>query len=237
MRLTLAPLLFSEPDLLLLDEPTNYLDLEGALWFQDYLARYPHTVVLISHDRDLLDSSVSFILHFDQKKRKLYRGGFSKFARQGREQLVVEQKARKRQEAERAHITAFVERFRATASKARQAQSRIKALARMEPLAAHVEDAPAAISIRGPEKLLSPPIIVLDEVSVGYEPGKPVLRGLDLRLDEDDRIAVLGPNGNGKSTFAKLLSERLQPQSRKIVRTSKLPLAYPAQHHPRELQA
>jgi ATP-binding cassette subfamily F protein 3 len=237
MRVALAALLFSEPDLLLLDEPTNYLDLEGALWFQDYLARYPHTVVLISHDRDLLDSSVSFILHFDQKKLKLYRGGFSQFDRQRREQLVVEQKARKRQEAERAHITAFVERFRATASKARQAQSRIKALARMEPLAAQVEDAPAAISIRAPEKLLSPPIIVLDEVSVGYEPGKPVLRHLDLRLDEDDRIALLGPNGNGKSTFAKLLADRLQPQSGKIVRASKLQIAYLAQHQLDELHA
>jgi len=237
MRVALAALLFSEPDLLLLDEPTNYLDLEGALWFQDYLARYPHTVVLISHDRDLLDSSVSFILHFDQKKLKLYRGGFSQFDRQRREQLVVEQKARKRQEAERAHITAFVERFRAKASKARQAQSRIKALARMEPLAEQVQDAPAAISIRAPEKLLSPPIIVLDEVSVGYAPGKPVLRGLDLRLDEDDRIALLGPNGNGKSTFAKLLAERLAPEAGKIVRAPKLRIAYLAQHQLDELHA
>jgi ATP-binding cassette, subfamily F, member 3 len=237
MRVALAALLFSEPDLLLLDEPTNYLDLEGALWFQDYLARYPHTVVLISHDRDLLDSSVSFILHFDQRKLKLYRGGFSQFDRQRREQLVVEQKARKRQEAERAHITAFVERFRAKASKARQAQSRIKALARMEPLAAQVQDAPAAISIRAPEKMLSPPIIVLDHVAVGYEPGKPVLRHLDLRLDEDDRIALLGPNGNGKSTFAKLLSDRLQAESGKIVRAPKLKIAYLAQHQLDELHA
>jgi ATP-binding cassette subfamily F protein 3 len=237
MRVALAALLFSEPDLLLLDEPTNYLDLEGALWFQDYLAKYPHTVVLISHDRDLLDSSVDFILHFDQRKLKLYRGGFSQFDRQRREQLVVEQKARKRQEAERAHLTAFVDRFRATASKARQAQSRIKALAKMEPLATQVEDAPAAISIRAPEKLLSPPIIVLDDVSVGYEPGKPILRNLDLRIDEDDRIALLGPNGNGKSTFSKLLAERLQPQSGKLVRASKLEIAYLAQHQLDELHA
>ncbi|HLL28173.1 MAG TPA: ABC-F family ATP-binding cassette domain-containing protein [Xanthobacteraceae bacterium] len=237
MRVALAALLFSEPDLLLLDEPTNYLDLEGTLWFQDYLARYPHTVLLISHDRDLLDTSVSFILHLDQKKLKLYRGGFTQFDRQRREQLVVEQKARKRQEAERAHMVAFVERFRAKASKARQAQSRIKALARMEPLADQVEEARAAISIRPPEKLLSPPIIVLDEVSVGYAPGKPVLRGLDLRIDEDDRIALLGPNGNGKSTFAKLLSERLAPEAGKIVRASKLQIAYLAQHQLDELHA
>lgn len=237
MRVALAALLFSEPDLLLLDEPTNYLDLEGTLWFQDYLAKYPHTVILVSHDRDLLDTSVSFILHLDQKKLKLYRGGFSQFDRQRREQLVVEQKARKRQEAERAHLTAFVDRFRATASKARQAQSRIKALAKMEPLAAQVEDARAAISIRAPEKLLSPPIIVLDEVSVGYEPGKPILRKLDLRLDENDRIALIGPNGNGKSTFSKLLADRLKPQSGDLVRASKLEIAYLAQHQLDELHA
>jgi ATP-binding cassette subfamily F protein 3 len=237
MRVALAALLFSEPDLLLLDEPTNYLDLEGTLWFQDYLAKYPHTVILISHDRDLLDNSVDFILHFDQRKLKLYRGGFSQFDRQRREQLVVEQKARKRQEAERAHMMAFVERFRAKASKARQAQSRLKALAKMEPLAALVEEAPAAISIRAPEKLLSPPIIVLDEVSVGYEPGKPILKKLDLRLDEDDRIALLGPNGNGKSTFAKLLSDRLKPETGNLVRASKLEIAYLAQHQLDELHA
>jgi ATP-binding cassette subfamily F protein 3 len=237
MRVALAALLFSEPDLLLLDEPTNYLDLEGTLWFQDYIAKYPHTVILISHDRDLLDTSVDFILHLDQRKLKLYRGGFSQFDRQRREQLVVEQKARKRQEAERAHMMAFVERFRAKASKARQAQSRIKALAKMEPLTAQVEEARAAISIRSPEKLLSPPIIVLDEVSVGYEPEKPILRKLDLRIDEDDRIALLGPNGNGKSTFSKLLADRLKPQTGELVRASKLEIAYLAQHQLDELHA
>jgi ATP-binding cassette subfamily F protein 3 len=237
MRVALAALLFSEPDLLLLDEPTNYLDLEGTLWFQDYLAKYPHTVLLISHDRDLLDTSVDFILHFDQKKLKLYRGGFSQFDRQRREQLAVEQKARKRQEAERAHMTAFVERFRAKASKARQAQSRIKALAKMEPLTAQVEEARAAISIRSPERLLSPPIIVLDEVSVGYEPRKPILKKLDLRIDEDDRIALLGPNCNGKSTFSKLLADRLKPQTGELVRAAKLEIAYLAQHQLDELHA
>jgi ATP-binding cassette subfamily F protein 3 len=237
MRVALAALLFSEPDLLLLDEPTNYLDLEGTLWFQDYIAKYPHTVILISHDRDLLDTSVDFILHLDQRKLKLYRGGFSQFDRQRREQLVVEQKARKRQEAERAHMMAFVERFRAKASKARQAQSRIKALAKMEPLTAQVEEARAAISIRSPERLLSPPIIVLDEVSVGYEPEKPILRKLDLRIDEDDRIALLGPNGNGKSTFSKLLADRLKPQTGELVRAAKLEIAYLAQHQLDELHA
>jgi ATP-binding cassette subfamily F protein 3 len=237
MRVALAALLFYEPDLLLLDEPTNYLDLEGTLWVQDYLARYPHTVLIVSHDRDLLDTSVSYILHFDQKKLKLYRGGFSLFDRQRRERLILDEKARKRQEAQRAHLTAFVDRFRAKASKARQAQSRIKALAKMEPLAEEVAEERAAISIRAPKKLLSPPIIVLDGVSVGYTPQKPILQNLNLRIDDDDRIALLGPNGNGKSTFAKLLAERLKPQTGKMIRASKLQVAYLAQHQLDELHA
>ena len=237
MRVALAALLFYEPDILLLDEPTNYLDLEGTLWVQDYLSRYPHTVLIVSHDRDLLETSVNFILHFDQTKLKFYRGAFSQFDRQRRERLVLDEKARKRQEAQRAHLTAFVDRFRAKASKARQAQSRIKALAKMEPLAQEVAEARAAISIRSPEKMLSPPIIVLDGVSVGYAADKPVLRNLNLRIDEDDRIALLGPNGNGKSTFAKLLAERLAPQSGKMVRASKLQVAYLAQHQLDELIA
>jgi ATP-binding cassette subfamily F protein 3 len=237
MRVALAAVLFVEPDLLLLDEPTNYLDLEGTLWLQDYLARYPHTVLLISHDRDLLDTSVNFILHFDQQKLKLYRGGFSQFDRQRREQLLVDQRAREKQQAKREHMMAFVERFRAKASKARQAQSRLKALEKMEPLAGAVSETAAAISIRSPEKDLSPPIIVLDDVSVGYEPGKPILRKLDLRIDNDDRIALLGPNGNGKSTFAKLLAERLKEEKGRIVRAAKLDVAYFAQHQLDELHA
>ncbi|MEX2128130.1 MAG: ABC-F family ATP-binding cassette domain-containing protein [Xanthobacteraceae bacterium] len=237
MRVALAALLFAEPDLLLLDEPTNYLDLEGTLWLQDFLARYPRTTLLISHDRDLLDTSVSFILHFDQGKLKLYRGGFSQFDRQRREQLIVDQRARERQEAKRAHMMDFVNRFRAKASKARQAQSRLKALEKLEPIAASAGEAPAAISIRSPEKQLSPPIIVLDRVAVGYADDKPVLRNLDLRIDEDDRIALLGPNGNGKSTFAKLLAERLKPQKGRVVRASKLDVAYFAQHQLDELRA
>ena len=237
MRVALAAILFVEPDLLLLDEPTNYLDLEGTLWLQDYLAKYPHTVLLISHDRDLLDTSVNFILHFDQQKLKLYRGGFSQFDRQRREQLVVDARAREKQEAKREHMMAFVERFRAKASKARQAQSRLKALEKMEPLADAMSDAPAAISIRSPEKKLSPPIIVLDDVNVGYEAGKPILKKLDLRIDDDDRIALLGPNGNGKSTFAKLIAERLKPQSGRVVRAAKLDVAYFAQHQLDELHA
>jgi ATP-binding cassette subfamily F protein 3 len=237
MRVALAAVLFVEPDLLLLDEPTNYLDLEGTLWLQDYLARYPHTVLLISHDRDLLDTSVNFILHFDQKKLKLYRGGFSQFDRQRRDQLVVDQRAREKQSAKREHMMAFVERFRAKASKAKQAQSRLKALEKMEPLADAMSEAPAAIDIRSPEKELSPPIVVFDDVNVGYEPGKPILKKLSLRIDEDDRIALLGPNGNGKSTFAKLLADRLKPEKGNVVRAAKLDVAYFAQHQLDELHA
>lgn len=237
MRVALAAVLFAEPDLLLLDEPTNYLDLEGTLWLQDYLAHYPRTVVLISHDRDLLDESVDHILHLTGQKLTLYKGGFSQFDRTRRERLLLDQKARRKQEMQRAHMESFVARFRAKATKAKQAQSRLKALARMEPLAAQVSEEAASISIRHPEKLLSPPIVVMDHGTVGYEPGKPILRGLDLRIDEDDRIALLGPNGNGKSTFAKLLADRLTLQSGNLVRADKLEVAYLAQHQLDELHA
>lgn len=237
MRVALAALLFTEPDLLLLDEPTNYLDLEGTLWLQDYLASYPRTVILISHDRDLLDTSVDHILHVSANMLTLYKGNFTQFDRLRRERALQDQRARKKQEAQRAHMDAFIARFRAKASKARQAQSRIKALARMEPLAAQITEQGAAISIRHPQKLLSPPILVLDQVAVGYEAAKPILRGLTLRIDEDDRIALLGPNGNGKSTFAKLLADRLQPQSGRMVRADKLEVAYLAQHQLDELVA
>lgn len=236
MRVALAALLFTEPDLLLLDEPTNYLDLEGTLWLQDYLAHYPRTVILISHDRDLLDTSVDHILHVFNNKLTLYRGGYSQFDLQRRERLLQDQKARKKQEAQRAHMEAFVARFRAKATKAKQAQSRLKALARMEPLADEISEAPAHISIRHPEKLLSPPIVVFNDVNVGYEPDKPILRKLNLRIDEDDRIALLGPNGNGKSTFAKLLADRLAPQKGSVVRADKLEIAYLAQHQIDELR-
>ena len=235
MRVALAALLFTEPDLLLLDEPTNYLDLEGTLWLQDYLAHYPRTVILISHDRDLLDESVDHILHLTGQKLTLYKGGFSSFDRQRRERLLLDQKARKKQEMQRAHMESFVARFRAKATKAKQAQSRLKALARMEPLAAQVSEEAAAISIRHPEKLLSPPIVVLEKVAVGYVPGRPILQNLNLRIDEDDRIALLGPNGNGKSTFAKLLADRLKEESGRVVRADKLEVAYLAQHQIDEL--
>ena len=233
MRVALASVLFARPDVLLLDEPTNYLDLEGAIWLESFLARYPHTVLVISHDRGLLNRSVNAILHLDRLKLTLYQGPYDTFedTRRARfEQLVAE---KKKQDAARAHMQSFVDRFRAKASKARQAQSRIKALERMKPIAAIVEDSVTGFNFPTPEAL-SPPIIRLEDVSVGYD-GKPILRGLDLRIDQDDRIALLGQNGEGKSTFAKLLSDRLEPMAGRKLASSKLRVGYFAQHQVDEL--
>jgi ATP-binding cassette, subfamily F, member 3 len=235
MRLALAATLVAQPDLLLLDEPTNYLDLEGTLWLQEHLARYPRTMLVISHDRDLLDSAVDWILHLDAGKLTLYRGGYSAFERQRRERQALDHKLAQQQESERKRLTAFVERFRAKASKARQAQSRLKLLAKLEPIAAVVAREVQPIEIPVPAKLLSPPIVALEDVAVGYEPGKPVLRRLNLRIDDDDRIALLGANGNGKSTLVKLLSGRLAPLSGRITRADKMEIAYFAQHQLDEL--
>jgi len=235
MRVALAAVLFTQPDLLLLDEPTNYLDLEGTLWLEDHLSRYPHTVLVISHDRDLLDNAVDSILHLENGKLTFYRGSYSSFERQRREKQMQDAKFAKKQEAQRKHLQAFVDRFRAKASKARQAQSRLKMLAKLEPTSASIADDVRPIILPVPDKLLSPPIIALDGVSVGYEPGKPILRNLSLRIDNDDRIALLGANGNGKSTLVKLLAERLAPMGGSITRADKLRIAYFAQHQLDEL--
>ena len=235
MRVALAAVLFAAPDLLLLDEPTNYLDLEGTLWLEDHLARYPHTAIVISHDRDLLDNAVDSILHLDARRLTFFRGGYTAFERQRRERQALDQKFAKKQEAKRKHIVAFVERFRATASKARQAQSRLKLLAKLEPTAAVVADEVREITIPDPERLLSPPIIAFDGVTAAYEPGKPVLRRVTLRIDNDDRIALLGANGNGKSTLTKLISGRLDPVDGRITRADRLKVAYFAQHQLDEL--
>jgi ATP-binding cassette subfamily F protein 3 len=235
MRVALAATLFAEPDLLLLDEPTNYLDLEGTLWLEDHIARYPRTVIVISHDRDLLDNAVDSILHLEANKLTFYRGGYSAFERQRRERQTLDLKLAKRQELERKRLTAFVDRFRAKATKARQAQSRMKLLSKLEPVVAVVANEVRPISIPPPAKALSPPIIALEGVAVGYEPSKPVLRRLDLRIDDDDRIALVGANGNGKSTLVKLLSGRLSPMSGRVTRAEKLEVAYFAQHQLDEL--
>ena len=235
MRVALAAVLFAQPDLLLLDEPTNYLDLEGTLWLEDHLARYPHTVIVISHDRDLLDNAVDSILHLENAKLTFYRGNYSSFERQRRERQMLDAKFAKKQEARRKHLQSFVDRFRAKATKARQAQSRLKLLAKLEPVSDQTSEDVRPISIPAPERQLSPPIIALDRVSVGYEPGKPVLRNLSLRIDDDDRIALLGANGNGKSTLVKLLARRLEPMDGTIIRAEKLRTAYFAQHQLDEL--
>jgi len=235
MRVALAATLFSEPDLLMLDEPTNYLDLEGTLWLQDHLAKYPHTMIIVSHDRDLLDNAVNQILSLEAKKLTLYKGGYSDFERLRSERLVLDQKLMKKQDAQRAHLQAFVDRFRAKASKATQAQSRIKMLAKMQPITSMVTDDVRPIHIPAPDKLLSPPIIATDNVSVGYEPGRPILSGLSLRIDNDDRIALLGSNGNGKSTLVKLLAGKLQPEHGTVTRAATLKVGYFAQHQIDEL--
>ncbi|WP_439363250.1 ABC-F family ATP-binding cassette domain-containing protein [Bradyrhizobium sp. DASA03005] len=235
MRVALAATLFAAPDLLLLDEPTNYLDLEGTLWLEDHLAHYPRTVIVISHDRDLLESSVDQILHLERGKLTLYKGSYSSFEEQRAARELLDAKAVKRQEAERARLQAFVDRFKAKASKARQAQSRVKMLERLKPITALVTEDVREISFPAPEKILSPPIIAVDNASVGYDPASPVLGRVTLRIDNDDRIALLGANGNGKSTLVKLLAGRLAPFSGKVTRADKLSIAYFAQHQLDEL--
>jgi ATP-binding cassette, subfamily F, member 3 len=236
MRVALAATLFAAPDLLLLDEPTNYLDLEGTLWLEDHLANYPRTVIVVSHDRDLLDTSVDQILHLDRGKLTLYRGSYSSFEEQRATREMLDAKHAKRQEAERKRLQAFVDRFKAKASKARQAQSRVKMLERMRPITALVTQDVREISFPAPEKMLSPPIIAVDDVSVGYDPKQPVLNRVTLRIDNDDRIALLGANGNGKSTLVKLLASRLSPFSGTITRAEKISIAYFAQHQLDELR-
>jgi ATP-binding cassette, subfamily F, member 3 len=235
MRVALAATLFAAPDLLLLDEPTNYLDLEGTLWLEDHLANYPRTVIVISHDRDLLDTSVDQILHLDRGKLTLYRGTYSSYEEQRATREMLDAKQAKRQDAERKRLQAFVDRFKAKASKARQAQSRVKMLEKMKPIAALVTQDVREISFPAPEKMLSPPIIALDNVSVGYDPKNPVLNRVTLRIDTDDRIALLGSNGNGKSTLVKLLANRLPAFSGNITRADKISIAYFAQHQLDEL--
>jgi ATP-binding cassette subfamily F protein 3 len=235
MRVALAATLFAAPDLLLLDEPTNYLDLEGTLWLEDHLAHYPRTVIVISHDRDLLETSVDQILHLDRGKLTLYKGSYSSFEEQRSVREMLGAKHAKRQEAERERLQAFVNRFKAKASKARQAQSRVKMLERMKPVAALVTQDVREIVFPPPEKMLSPPIIAVDNASVGYDPKQPVLNRVSLRIDNDDRIALLGANGNGKSTLVKLLASRLAPFSGTVTRADKLSIAYFAQHQLDEL--
>ncbi len=233
MRVALAAVLFSQPDLLLLDEPTNYLDLEGALWLETYLARYPHTVLIVSHDRGLLNRAVNSILHLEDKKLTLYQGAYDTFAETRAARLAALESEAKKQDARRAHLQSFVDRFRAKASKAVQAQSRLKMIAKMKPITTPQEAALKRFTFPSPEEL-SPPIIHIEGGSVGYD-GTPVLRRLDLRIDQDDRIALLGKNGEGKSTLSKLLAGKLEAMGGKMTTSSKLRVGFFAQHQVEEL--
>ena len=234
MRVALAAVLFTRPDLLLLDEPTNYLDLEGTLWLIDYLATYPATVLVISHDRDLLDAVCDHILHLDQAKLTLWRGNYESFEQQRREQQAIQLKHMKKQEEQRKHLQSFVDRFRASATKARQAQSRIKMLARLQPITAIVDSEVLPFHLPSPARPLSPPIVAMEGGSVGYD-DRIVLSRLSLNISNDDRIGLLGSNGNGKSTFAKLVAGRMEVASGALRRSSKLKVGYFAQHQIDEL--
>ncbi|MGA7787978.1 MAG: ABC-F family ATP-binding cassette domain-containing protein [Xanthobacteraceae bacterium] len=229
MRVALAAALFAQPDLLLLDEPTNYLDLEGALWLEARLKKYPHAALIVSHDRELLNNSVDAILHLSDGKLDLYTGGYDDFEKRRAEKARLQAATRNKQDAERAHLQKFIDRFRAKASKAAQAQSRIKRLAKLEPVAEVIEERVAPFTIPSPERPLAPPLIALENAAVGYD-GTPVLRNLNLRLDVDDRIGLLGVNGAGKSTFAKLLAGALPLLAGQMKRESRIKVGWFHQH-------
>jgi ATP-binding cassette subfamily F protein 3 len=235
MRVALASALFADPDLLLLDEPTNHLDLEATLWLEGWLARFPGAALIVSHDRGLLDHVVHAIAHLDRAKLNLTPGGYDEFVRIRTEQAMQQARMAERIAAQRAHMQAFVDRFRYKASKARQAQSRIKALERMPAMDAVIEDAVTRFDFPEPKRL-APPIIMMEKAAAGYD-GKRILSGLNLTVDNDDRIALLGANGNGKSTLAKLLAGRLEPIAGEVRRAPRLSVGYFAQHQTDELVA
>ena len=234
MRVMLASLLFTKPDLLLLDEPTNHLDLEAALWLEDYLRRYDGTILIVSHDRGLLNRVSREILHLENSTLTLYQGGYDQFEATRRMRLEQNERAREKQDLQRAHIQSFVDRFRYKASKARQAQSRLKMLERMEPIAEHSEGGRVTFNFPDPVPQLSPPLFSVLNATVGYD-DKAVLSNLSIRLDEDDRVALLGANGNGKSTLMRLLAGRLKQMSGTLTTAPKLRVGYFAQHQTEEL--
>ena len=234
MRVALAALLFSQPDLLLLDEPSNHLDLEATLWLEDFLRSYRATMLIVSHERDLLNNVADHILHLQDGKTTLYVGGYDAFERQKAERQAQQSALRAKQLAEREKLQAFVDRWRAKASKAKQAQSRVKALARMQPIAEAANDPGLSFDFPSPAEL-KPPLITLDMAAVGYAPGRPVLSRLNLRLDPDDRIALLGRNGNGKTTLARLLAAQLPPMEGGMTASGKLRVGYFTQYQVEEL--
>ena len=233
MRVALAAVLFTQPDLLLLDEPTNYLDLEGAIWLESYLAKYPHTVIIVSHDRGLLNRAVGSILHLEDRKLTFYQGAYDTFAKTRAARLASAEAEAKRQDARRTHLQSYVDRFRYKADKAKQAQSRLKMISKLEPITRPQEAALRRFSFPDPEEL-SPPIVRVENGTVGYEDAA-ILSRLDLRIDQDDRIALLGQNGEGKSTLSKLISGRLDLMAGRVVTSNKLRIGYFAQHQVDEL--
>ncbi len=233
MRVALAGVLFSRPDLLLLDEPTNHLDLEATIWLEGYLKNYPHTILLVSHDRELLNAVPTTTIHIDNGKLVTYSGNYDSFLRQRRANQERLQSMATKQDARRKHMMAYVDRFRFKASKARQAQSRLKLLEKMETITLMEDDAEVVFNFPAPDEM-APPLIALEGVTIGYG-DKPILRRVDLRIDMEDRIALLGANGNGKSTLVKLLAGRLQPMAGEMRRPSKLRIGYFAQHQSEEL--
>jgi len=235
MRVALASLLFSQPDLLLLDEPSNHLDLEAVLWLEDFLKSYPATIVLVSHERDFLNNVVDHILHLERGKTWLYPGGYDAFERQRAERQAQAASARAKQQAEREKLQDYIARNSARASTAKQAQSRAKALARMQPIAEIVDDPSLSFDFPNPGEL-RPPLITLDMAAVGYGE-TPVLKKLNLRLDPDDRIALLGRNGNGKTTLARLLAAQLAPMEGAMNATGKMKVGYFTQYQVEELDS
>ena len=234
MRVALASLLFSQPDLLLLDEPSNHLDLEATLWLENFLKGYPAMMVVISHERDLLNNVVDHILHLDNGQVTLYSGGYDSFERQRAERAAQLAAAKASQDAQRAKLQDYVARNSARASTAKQAQSRAKALARMQPIAAMAEDPTLSFDFPSPDEL-KPPLVTLDLASVGYTEGNPILQRLNLRIDPDDRIALLGRNGNGKTTLARLLAAQLTPMDGSMSSSGKMRVGYFTQYQVEEL--
>ncbi len=230
MRAALAAILFATPDLLLLDEPTNYLDLEGAIWLENHLRKYPGAALIVSHDRDLLNQSVHRIAHLANHKIRTFEGGYDDFQRLLAEKQRLDMAMMAKQEDQRRRMQTFVDRFRYSAAKAKQAQSRLKMMEKMQPVATLVQNPVAPFDLPDPKKAMAPPIIRFEDVQVGYEPGKPILRNINLSIQNDDRIGLLGQNGEGKSTFAKLLSGKLETMSGSKYQHKKLEIAYFAQH-------
>ena len=235
MRVALAALLFSQPDLLLLDEPSNHLDLEAVMWLEDFLRSYKATIVVVSHERDFLNNVVDHILHLSGGKTTLYVGGYDAFERQRAERMAQIAAAKANQEVQRAKLQEYIARNSARASTAKQAQSRAKMLAKMQPIAELANDPTLSFGFPDPEPL-RPPLVTLDHASVGYD-GVPILKRLNLRMDPDDRIALLGRNGNGKTTFARLIAAQLAPLDGTIAATGRMRVGYFTQYQVEELDA